>query len=101
VFTIPMAGSIGTRRDLPCVGSETKRGKQARVDKDHLLGDLPFGDRLAANGEDAESTPERAKGVQLVCRKYAEGIHGEIGIARTLNRADYRNRGKRASIPFS
>jgi hypothetical protein len=69
VFTIPMAGSAGTRRVLPYVGSETKSGKQARVDKGYLIGDLPFGDRLAANGEDAESAPERAKGVQLVCRK--------------------------------
>jgi Recombinase len=38
--------------------------------------------------------------VRLAFTKYAEGIYRDLDIAKMLNAAGYRSRGKRASIPF-
>ncbi len=86
---------------LDNLSSETKKGKRARAEKGYWNGDLPFGYRLAQNSHDAEPAPGEADAVRMAFAKYAEGICTDLDIAKFLNAADYRTRGKRGSIPFS
>lgn len=83
------------------LSAETSKGKRQRALKGLWNGDLAFGYRLAADGRHAEPDPDTAPAVRLAFGEYAKGDRDALAVARALNQAGYRTRGKRGSIPFS
>ena len=86
---------------LDNLSAETSKGKRKRAAKGYWNGDLSFGYRVAADGLHAEHDPATAPGVVLAFQEFATGLYGDLEIARILNAANYRTRGKQGSIPFS
>lgn len=86
---------------LKNLSAETAKGKRQRAIKGFWNGDLSFGYRVAADGLHAEPDPVTGPGVQLAFSEYAKGVYNDLDIARLMNAAGYRSRGKRGSNPFS
>jgi len=86
---------------LDNLSQETKKGKRQRAEEGFWNGDLAFGYCLAPDGVHAEEDPATAPAVRMAYERYAEGIHTDLDIARLLNRAGFRTRGKRGPSAFS
>ena len=85
--------------------AETTKGKRQRASKGYWNGDLSFGYKTGPVGPEgkpvAEPDPATAPGVRLAFTKYVTGLFNDLEIAKMLNAAGYRTKGKRGSIPFS
>lgn len=86
---------------------EVRKGLQTRAESGMWVGEVPFGYRahFKKDGGDGIPIPDEweASGVRLAFEKYATGQYSDADIARILNEAGYRprGRGKRALPLFT
>ncbi len=92
---------------LDNLSAETAKGKQARAEAGLWNSAVPFGYRVAYRKDGGDSIPypdeHEAQGVRLAFEQYATGMYSDNDIARLLNEAGYRprGRGERALSLFS
>ncbi len=83
---------------LDNLSAEVSKGLQARAESGMWVGEVPFGYRVTfkKDGWDGIPVPDEweASGVRLAFEKYATGQYSDADIARILNEAGYRPRGR-------
>ncbi len=87
---------------LDNLSAETQKGKRTRAEVGYWNGDLPFGYISDEDGNILVHQAE-AEGVRLAFRLCGSGANTDLEIAKALNAAGYRTRGKgkRQSRAFS
>jgi len=92
---------------LDNLSAETAKGKQARAEAGLWNSEVPFGYRVHYKKDGGDGIPHpdehEAEGVRLAFEHYATGQYSDNDVARLLNEAGYRprGRGKRALALFS
>ncbi|MDW8069079.1 MAG: recombinase family protein [Anaerolineae bacterium] len=83
---------------LDNLAAEVSKGLQMRAESGMWVGEVPFGYRVTfkKDGGDGIPIPDEweASGVRLAFEKYATGQYSDADIARILNEAGYRPRGR-------
>jgi site-specific DNA recombinase len=80
------------------LSAEVSKGLEERARRGIWVGEVPFGYRVAfkKDGGDGIPVPDEweASGVRLAFEKYATGQYSDADVARILNEAGYRPRGR-------